>query len=74
VPGPQHPLFLLGREMLASFPCVPLTTLSTIGIALLSYNGSIGVGLLGDSDKARDLSVLGSALPHALDELVARAG
>jgi diacylglycerol O-acyltransferase / wax synthase len=74
VPGPQHPLYLLGREMLASYPCVPLTTLSTIGIALLSYNGSIGVGLLGDSDKARDLSVLGGALPHALDELAARAG
>jgi WS/DGAT/MGAT family acyltransferase len=73
VPGPQHPLFLLGRRMLASYPCVPLVKLSTVGIALLSYDGAIGVGLLGDADKARDLPVLAHALPAALDELVARA-
>jgi WS/DGAT/MGAT family acyltransferase len=73
VPGPQHPLFLLGRQMRASYPCVPLIKLTTVGIALLSYNGSIGVGLLGDADKARDLPVLAAAMPHALDELVARA-
>jgi hypothetical protein len=73
VPGPQHPLYLLGRRMLASYPCVPLVKLSTVGIALLSYDGAIGVGLLGDADKARDLPVLATALPRALDELVARA-
>ncbi|HZS38377.1 MAG TPA: wax ester/triacylglycerol synthase family O-acyltransferase [Polyangia bacterium] len=73
VPGPQHPLYMLGRRMLASYPCVPLVKLSAVGIALLSYDGAIGVGLLGDADKARDLPVLAKALPRALDELVALA-
>jgi diacylglycerol O-acyltransferase / wax synthase len=74
VPGPQHPLYLLGRKMIAAYPCVPLVRLSTVGIALLSYDGAIGVGLLGDSDKARDLSVLAKAVRAALEELVAIAG
>ena len=73
VPGPQHPLYLLGRRMLASYPCVPLVRTTAVGIALLSYDGAIGVGLLGDAERARDLPVLARALPAALDELVARA-
>ncbi len=75
VPGPQHPLYLLGRKMLASYPCVPLIRLSTLGIALLSYDGAIGVGLVGDADRARDLPTLAAAVPRALDELseIARA-
>jgi WS/DGAT/MGAT family acyltransferase len=70
VPGPQHPLYLLGHEMLASYPCVPLAAQQTIGVALLSYNGSIGVGLLGDADRARDLPILAAAIPHAINELL----
>jgi WS/DGAT/MGAT family acyltransferase len=73
VPGPQHPLYLLGRKMLASYPCVPLVKVSTVGVALLSYNGGIDVGLLGDADHARDLHALARALPAALGELLALA-
>ena len=69
VPGPQHPLYLLGRRMVATYPCVPLVKLSTLGIALLSYDGAIGVGLLGDADRARDLPLLARAIPRALEEL-----
>jgi len=72
VPGPQSPLYLLGRELLACHPLVPLTRSQTLSIALLSYNGSIGVGLLGDADKARDLPLLAAALPESLAELAAR--
>jgi hypothetical protein len=45
-----------------------------MGVALLSYDGTIGIGLLGDADKARDLPVLAAAVPRALDELVELAG
>ena len=70
VPGPQYPLYLLGRRMVASYPCVPLVKLSTLGIALLSYDGAIGVGLLGDADQMRDLPLVAYAVPRALEELV----
>ena len=43
VPGPQFPLYFLGRQMLACYPVVPLAAGQTVGIALLSYHGSVGV-------------------------------
>jgi WS/DGAT/MGAT family acyltransferase len=69
VPGPQFPLYLLGKRMLRCYPQVPLAAHQSVGIALLSYDGGIGVGLLGDADAARDLPGLGAALHAALDEL-----
>jgi diacylglycerol O-acyltransferase / wax synthase len=73
VPGPQQPMYLLGRRLLACYPVVPLAPSQTIGIALLSYDGGIDVGLLGDGDRARDLPVLARALHEAVNELSARA-
>jgi diacylglycerol O-acyltransferase len=69
VPGPQFPLFLLGKRMLRCYPQVPLAAQQAVGIALLSYDGCIGVGLVGDADAARDLPALGDAMRGALDEL-----
>ena len=73
VPGPQFPLYLLGKKMLACYPQVPLAAQQAVGIALLSYDGRIGVGLLGDADAARDLGSLAAAMRGALDELKACA-
>ena len=69
VPGPQFPLYLLGRRMLRCYPQVPLAAMQAVGIALLSYDGGIGVGLLGDADAARDLPALAAALRASLDQL-----
>ncbi|MCA1825908.1 MAG: wax ester/triacylglycerol synthase family O-acyltransferase [Myxococcales bacterium] len=69
VPGPQFPLFLLGKRMQWCFPLVPLAAQQAIGIALLSYDGRIGVGLIGDADAARDLAAFAGALRGALNEL-----
>jgi diacylglycerol O-acyltransferase / wax synthase len=69
VPGPQFPLYLLSRQMLRCYPQVPLAAQQAVGIALLSYHGQIGAGLLGDADAARDLAALAEAMHTALDEL-----
>ena len=74
VPGPQVPLYLLGRRLLACHPAVPLTATTTVSVALLSYNGSIDLGLLGDGEQAADLAVLARAVRFSLRELVALAG
>ncbi len=73
VPGPQFPLYLLGKKMNACYPQVPLAAQQAVGIALLSYDGRIGVGLLGDADAAKDLASLATAMRAALDELMACA-
>ena len=70
IPGSKDPIYLLGREMLEWYPLVPLAQGQTLGIAIQSYHGRIGIGLLGDGEALRDLPVLARAIPAALDELL----
>jgi hypothetical protein len=69
VPGPQIPLYTLGREMSDVYPVLPLADNTTLGVALLSYNGTIGFGLLGDYDTAPDLAVLAEGIEKSIAEL-----
>ncbi len=74
VPGPQLPLYLLGRELSAVYPMVPLAENTALGIALMSYNGQLNFGLVSDYDALSDLDVLAEELASAIAELVAAAG
>jgi diacylglycerol O-acyltransferase len=69
VPGPQFPLYCLGREMKEVYPVLPLSENTTLGVALFSYNGSVGFGLLGDYDSAPDIGVLAEGIEKSLAEL-----
>ena len=72
VPGPQIPLYTLGRQMLEVYPVLPLSGNTTVGVALMSYNGTVGFGLLGDYDAAPDLGVLAEGIEKSLAELLSR--
>jgi WS/DGAT/MGAT family acyltransferase len=74
VPGPQFPLYLLGRELEAIFPMVPLAKNTALGIAIMSYNGQLNFGLSGDYDALADIQVLADELRAASDEIVTAAG
>jgi WS/DGAT/MGAT family acyltransferase len=74
VPGPQLPLYLQGREMIDSFPMVPLARNQGLGIALWSYNGRMDFGLVGDYDLLFDIDQLAGELWGSLDELALAAG
>jgi diacylglycerol O-acyltransferase / wax synthase len=74
VPGPQFPLYLLGRRMLDPFPMVPLASGQAVGVALLSYDGRINFGLVGDFDLMWDLDDLAVDLEDSLAELAREAG
>lgn len=71
VPGPQFPLFSLGKQMEEVYPVLPLSANTSLGVALLSYNGTIGFGLLGDYDTAPDLAVLAEGIEKSIAELAA---
>jgi len=73
VPGPQFPLYLMGREMIETFPMVPLAKNQALGIALLSYNSHINFGLVGDFDLLWDLDELAVDLRESLVELATAA-
>jgi diacylglycerol O-acyltransferase / wax synthase len=74
VPGPQFPLYLLGRRMLETFPMVPLAKNQGLGVAILSYDGSINFGLIGDFDLLWDLDDLARDIRASLEELADAAG
>jgi len=74
VPGPQFPLYLLGRELESIYPMVPLAENTALGIAILSYNGRLNFGLVADFDALADLEVLAEELRSSIDELAAAAG
>jgi WS/DGAT/MGAT family acyltransferase len=74
VPGPQFPLYLLGKEMIDVFPMVPLAPNQALGVAIMSYNGRINFGLLGDYDAMHDLDDLADDFADALGELAEVAG
>jgi diacylglycerol O-acyltransferase / wax synthase len=73
VPGPQFPLYLMGRELEAIFPMVPLAKNTALGIAIMSYNGQLNFGLSGDYDALADIDVLAEDLEAAIQELEAAA-
>ena len=74
VPGPQFPLYLKGRRLLAFYPQVPLTLNTALGIAIMSYDGRLGFGLLGDYDAMPDLDAVAGDLERSIDELAGAAG
>jgi diacylglycerol O-acyltransferase len=73
VPGPQFPLYCLGREMLEYLPFVPISYGVRVSTAILSYNGRLFFGMTGDYASAPDVGVLASATVAEIEELRQRA-
>jgi hypothetical protein len=74
VPGAQFPLYVLGREMLSAYPVAFLPENHALAIAIMSYNGQMNFGLLGDFDALPDIDSLGESIAEELATLVALAG
>jgi len=70
VPGPQFPLYLLGRRLDDLFPVAFLPRDHALSIAIMSYDGGVDVGLLGDYDAMADIDVLADAIRDSVDELL----
>ena len=69
VPGPQQPLYLLGRRLQAIYPFVPLSPQNhALTIGRVSYDGNVFFGLVGDRDVVPDLDDLADDIRVALRE------
>ena len=73
VPGPQFPLYLLGRKLQVLYPVVPLARRQAIGIAVMSYDGHLGFGVLGDYDAVPELESIGRDLKLSISSLLRAA-
>jgi diacylglycerol O-acyltransferase len=73
IPGPQLPLYVLGRELRDLFPIAFLPENHALAIAIMSYNGSIDYGLLGDYDALPDIGLIAEGIEASLQELLQAA-
>jgi diacylglycerol O-acyltransferase len=73
IPGPQMPLYVLGRKLEDLFPVAFLPENHALAIAIMSYNGGLDYGLLGDYDAMPDIDLVAEGIDIALEELLAAA-
>jgi hypothetical protein len=73
VPGPQFPLYLLGRRLEEAHPMVPLAEMQGLGIAVMSYNGNLDFGLNADWDALPDVDLFAEDLRGSLKDLLKAA-
>jgi WS/DGAT/MGAT family acyltransferase len=72
-PGPQIPFYVLGRELSAVYPIGFLAKDHALAIAILSYNGQVGFGLLADPAALPDAERIAHHLAAEVAELSAAA-
>ena len=73
VPGPQIPLYVLGRELEDIFPVGFLPPEQALFVAIMSYNGGINFGLLADYDAIDDVAEIASGIEDSIAELLEAA-
>jgi diacylglycerol O-acyltransferase len=74
VPGPQFPLYLMGRRLEATFPMVPLAKRQAVCFGIMSYDGQVNFGLIGDYDAMADLDLLAGDLEDSLTAMAEASG
>ena len=70
IPGPQIPLYVLGRQLQDLFPVAFLPKDHALAVAIMSYNGGLGYGLLGDYDALPDIGLLAAGIEAELADLL----
>lgn len=74
VPGPQVPLYAMGKRMIAYYPYVPVGYAIGCGCAIMSYDQNLYFGLTSDTQAMPDVEKLKEALEQSLFELRGAAG
>jgi len=69
IPGPTEPRYLAGARVLKVFPVLPLIANEPLGVAALSYDGALTIGVVADRDAFPDIDVFTVALRDELELL-----
>jgi len=73
VPGPQQPLYGLGRRLVEIIPYVPIATTLRTGVSIFTYCGNVTFGITGDYATTPDIDVLARGIEDGISELLAAA-
>lgn len=69
MPGPNHPLYWAGHKLNHAYFFGPnLIERTDLAVAILSYDGELNFGLIGDRDVVPDLAVVAEGIAEALAE------
>jgi WS/DGAT/MGAT family acyltransferase len=72
IPGPQQTFYLAGVPLREVYPAVPLNPRNqALSVGILSYDGGVYFGLLGDREALPDLPDAAAGIERALGELTA---
>lgn len=74
VPGPQIPLYSIGRRLVATYPCVPIAYDIGFGVAIMSYDQGLFLGLTADSRRMSDVEWMRDLIDESFEELRMAAG
>lgn len=74
VPGPQVPLYAMGKRMIAYYPYVPVGYAVGCGCAIMSYDQKLYFGLTSDMQAMSDVERLKEFLDESFVELRTAAG
>jgi WS/DGAT/MGAT family acyltransferase len=74
VPGPQFPLYMQGAKLLGIYPQVPLLQGMGLGIALMSYDGTICWGFNANPDVVPDVQEFVNLISAATESVAEAAG
>lgn len=69
VPGPRHPLYLEGAELIGWYPVSTLGPGHRLNVTMFSYNGKLDFGIIGAADYLPDLDILGRFIYEEFEEL-----
>lgn len=73
VPGPQATLYAHGCALREIRPLVPLAAEHALGVAIVSYDGNVCLGVVAEPDAVPDLDVMLQAMRESAAELHAAA-
>jgi diacylglycerol O-acyltransferase / wax synthase len=74
IPGPDAPLYVMGRQMREAFPVSFLAAQHGLAVSILSYNGQINFGFLAEPRIVPDLHLVKEGVEEGLAELHRAAG
>jgi diacylglycerol O-acyltransferase len=73
VPGPPVPLYAGSSRLIAAYPLGPILEGAAVNISVMSYNGSVDIGLITCPQSIPDPHVIARGFERAIDELAMAA-
>ncbi len=69
VPGPNQPLYGLGRRLVEIIPYVPIATTLRTGVSIFTYCGNVTFGITGDCASNPDIDLFAHGIEAGVREL-----